>query len=255
MCLPKPAPPTTSYSPVNSGPLLLYYITDRRQFRGSSADQIQQLLGKVTECAAAGVDYIQLREKDLSARELEKLAVKALAALPGNSPSKLLINSRLDVALACGAHGAHLPAGDLNPGEARALWSRASERACVIGVSTHSAREIALAESHGADFAVFGPVFEKAVFEKAVFEKAVFEKAGATNPGGLQQLQQVCQRSQAAVPAMPVLALGGVTVQNAPQCLGAGCQGIAGIRLFQQTNAFTVVAALRAQFARTLTTD
>jgi len=240
LCLPKPAPPTTSYSPVNSGPLLLCYITDRRQFRGSSADQIQQLLARITDCAAAGVDYIQLREKDLSARELEKLAVKALAALPGNSPSKLLINSRLDVALACGAHGVHLPASDLNPGEARALWNRATERACVIGVSAHSAREIALAESHGADFAVFGPVFEK---------------AGATNPGGLQQLQQVCQRSQAAVPPMPVLALGGVRVQNAPRCLGAGCQGIAGIRLFQESNASTVVAALRAQFARTPTAD
>ena len=162
MCLPKPAPQTTSYSPKNSGPLLLCYITDRRQFGGGSADQIQQLLAKITECAAAGVDYIQLREKDLSTRELERLAVKALAALPGKSSSKLLINSRLDVALACGAHGVHLPAGDLNPGDARALWSRASERACVIGVSTHSAREIALAESHGADFAVFGPVFEKA---------------------------------------------------------------------------------------------
>ena len=159
---------------------------------------------------------------------------KALAALPGNSPSKLLINSRLDVALACGAHGVHLPASDLNPGEARALWSRASDRPCVIGVSAHSAREIALAESHGADFAVFGPVFEK---------------AGATNPAGLQQLQQICQRSQAAVPAMPVLAVGGVTVQNAPQCLGAGCQGIAGIRLFQETTASTVVTALRVQFA------
>jgi thiamine-phosphate pyrophosphorylase len=243
LCLPKPALQTTSYSRVNSGPLLLCYITDRRQFGGSSADQIQQLLARITACAAAGVDYIQLREKDLSTRELEKLAVKALAALPGNSPSKLLINSRLDVALACGAHGVHLPAGDLNAGEARALWSRASERACVIGVSAHSATEIALAESHGADFAVFGPVFEK---------------GGATNPGGLQQLQQVCQRSQAAVPAMPVLAVGGVTVQIAPQCLGAGCHGIAGIRLFQESNASTVVTALRAQFAdrlQKLTTD
>jgi thiamine-phosphate pyrophosphorylase len=237
LCLPKPAPQTTSYSPKNSGPLLLCYITDRRQFGGGSADQIQQLLAKITECAAAGVDYIQLREKDLSTRELEKLAFQAVAAMPADSASKLLINSRLDVALACGAHGVHLPAGDLNPGEARALWSRATERACVIGVSAHSAREIALAESHGADFAVFGPVFEK---------------AGATNPGGLQQLQQVCHRSQAAVPPMPVLALGGVTVQNASKCLSAGCNGLAGIRLFQETNASSVVAALRAQFANRL---
>lgn len=238
MCLPKPAPQTTPYSPVNSGPPLLCYITDRRQFGGSSADQIQQLLARVTECAAAGVDYIQLREKDLSTRELEKLAVKALAALPGNSPSKLLINSRLDVALACGAHGVHLPAGDLNPGEARALWSRASERACVIGVSAHSLKEIALAESHGADFAIFGPVFEK---------------AGAVNPQGLEHLQQACRRLEAAIPPMPVLAVGGVTVQNAPQCLGAGCHGFAGIRLFQDMNASTVVTALRSQFANRAT--
>jgi thiamine-phosphate pyrophosphorylase len=243
LCLPKPAPQTTSYSPKNSGPLLLCYITDRRQFGGGSADQIQQLLAKITECAAAGVDYIQLREKDLSTRELERLGFQAVAAMPADSASKLLINSRLDVALACGAHGVHLPAGDLNPGEVRALWSRATERACVIGASAHSAREIALAESHGADFAVFGPVFEK---------------AGATNPGGLQQLQQVCHRSQAAVPPMPVLALGGVTVQNASKCLSAGCNGLAGIRLFQETNASSVVAALRAQFAnrlQKLTTD
>jgi thiamine-phosphate pyrophosphorylase len=238
LCLPKPAPQTTSYSPKNSGPLLLCYITDRRQFGGGSADQIQQLLAKITECAAAGVDYIQLREKDLSTRELEKLAFQAVAAMPADSASKLLINSRLDVALACGAHGVHLPAGDLNPGEVRALWSRATERACVIGASAHSAREIALAESHGADFAVFGPVFEK---------------AGATNPGGLQQLQQVCHRSQAAVPPMPVLALGGVTVQNARHCLGAGCNGLAGIRLFQDMNASTVVTALRSQFANRAT--
>jgi thiamine-phosphate pyrophosphorylase len=242
LCLPKPAPQTTSYSPKNSGPLLLCYITDRRQFGGGSADQIQQLLAKITECAAAGVDYIQLREKDLSTRELERLGFQAVAAMPADSASKLLINSRLDVALACGAHGVHLPAGDLNPGEARALWSRATERACVIGVSAHSAREIALAESHGADFAVFGPVFEK---------------PGATNPGGIQKLQQVCHRSQAAVPPMPVLALGGVSVQNASKCLSAGCNGLAGIRLFQETNASSVVAA-RAQFAnrlQKLTTD
>ena len=235
MCLPRPPGPQTSLSgKPKARSLLLCYITDRKQFPGSEKEQTGQLLAKVSECASAGVDYIQLREKDLSPRELEKLALQAMAALPADSGSRLLINSRIDVALACGANGVHLPASDLSASEARALWGRASQRACVIGVSAHSVEEVALAESHGADFAVFAPVFEK---------------AGATNPDGLKQFQQVCRRVNTAVPAMPVLALGGVTVQNAQRCVAAGAAGVAGIRLFQDMNAFTVVAALREQFA------
>ncbi len=236
MCLPKPGPPgTTSSEAIKSGRFLLCYITDRRQFSGSEDDQIRQLLAKIKECAAAGVDVIQLREKDLGSRELEKLATKAVAALPVNTATRLLVNSRIDVALACGAHGVHLPAGDLTASEARAVWSRVKQNTCMIGVSAHSAGKIALAESHGADFAVFAPVFEK---------------SGDSNPSGLEQLRQACQRSQAAVPPMPVLALGGVTLQNAEQCVAAGASGIAGVRLFQEMNASTVVTALRSQFAR-----
>ena len=93
-------------------PLQLYYITDRRQFAGDAHEQEQRLLAKIAECAAAGVEYIQLREKDLESRALEELALKAMAAL-GSSRTQLLINSRTDVALACGAHGVHLPANDL----------------------------------------------------------------------------------------------------------------------------------------------
>jgi thiamine-phosphate pyrophosphorylase len=235
LCLPKPPGAQTSQSEKTKAPsLLICYITDRKQFAGSEEDQRRQLLGKVSECATAGVDFIQLREKDLSPRELEKLALRVMAALPPDCGARLLINSRIDVALACEAHGVHLPTNDLNAGEARALWGRASRSACVIGVSAHSVEEIALAESHGADFAVFAPVFEK---------------AGAINPDGLEQLQQVCRRSSTAVPAMPVLALGGVTVQNAQRCVAAGAAGVAGIRLFQDMNARMVVAALRAQFA------
>src|SRR5262245_46677248 len=86
------------------GPLLLCYITDRKQFAGSQEAREQHLLAKIAECARAGVDYIQLREKDLSSRALEELAGKAVAAIPRGSKTKLLINSRTDVALACGAH-------------------------------------------------------------------------------------------------------------------------------------------------------
>lgn len=234
MCQPKLASSETSANEaIKPAGFLLCYITDRTQFAGGAAEQTQQLLTKIKECAAAGVDYIQLREKDLSPRELEKLAMHTVAALLANTQTRLLINSRLDVALASGAHGVHLPAGDLSASEARALWSRASRQTCVVGVSAHSVNEIAMAESHGADFAVFGPVFEK---------------EGVANPEGLEQLRRACRRSQASAPPMPVLALGGVTVENAAQCLAAGAAGVAGIRLFQDMNALAVVTALRLQF-------
>src|SRR6476646_3216951 len=119
-------------------PLQLYYITDRR------------LLARITECAAAGIEYVQLREKDLEARALEEMALKAMGVL-GGSQTRLLINSRTDVALACGAHGVHLPANDLAASEVRAIFAQAGRSEPVIGVSTHSAAEVASAEAHGAD--------------------------------------------------------------------------------------------------------
>jgi thiamine-phosphate pyrophosphorylase len=220
--------------------LLLYYITDRHLFPGDAAAQERQLLAKLGECAASGVDLIQLREKDLSTRALQELAGKAVAAL-GDSATRLLINSRTDVALACGAHGVHLPANDLAASEVRAVITRtaltrttlaqAGAGMPVIGVSAHSLLEVASAEAHGADFAVFAPVFEK---------------GGAVNSEGLEQLRQICHRTESAQPPMPVLALGGITLENARQCVEAGAAGIAAIRLFQQNDVRAVVKTLRA---------
>ena len=220
--------------------LQLYYITDRRQFPGDRHEQEQRLLAKIAECAGAGVEYIQLREKDLETRALEELALKAMAAL-GGSRTQLLINSRTDVALACGAHGVHLPANDLAASEVRSIFARAGRSDPVIGVSTHSASEVALAEAHGASFAVFGPVFEK-----KGSEKKGAEKEGTTNPQGLEQVRRVCHRAEAAKPPMPVWALGGITPENAEQCAAAGAAGIAGIRLFQQGDVDAVVKKLRS---------
>src|SRR4051794_37327664 len=96
--------------------MLLYYITDRTQFSGKDAERRAALLAKVHECARAGVDYIQLREKDLSGRELESLACFAGDEIrEAGSKSKLLINSRMDVAIASGADGVHLRSGDEDP--------------------------------------------------------------------------------------------------------------------------------------------
>ena len=119
-----------------------YYITDRHLFPGDGAEQERRLLEKIAECAAAGVDLIQLREKDLGTRTLEELAHKAMAAL-GGSRTRLLINSRTDIALACGAHGVHLPANDLPASEVRAALTRTTATRAgigspVIGVSAHS---------------------------------------------------------------------------------------------------------------------
>ena len=211
-------------------PLQLYYITDRRQFPGDRLGQERRLLAKITECAAAEVDLVQLREKDLSARALEELALKVMAALAG-SRTRLLINTRTDVVLACGAHGVHLPANDLAASEVRAIFARAGVSEPVIGVSAHLAAEVASAEAHGADFAVFAPVFEK---------------GGTASREGLEELRRICHRTEAAQPPMPVLALGGITVDNAQLCVAAGAAGIAAIRLFQENDAQEIVKQLRA---------
>ncbi|MDP9267352.1 MAG: thiamine phosphate synthase [Acidobacteriota bacterium] len=246
--------------------MLLYYITDRRQFPGPPGEQRRALLAKLGEAARAGVDYIQLREKDLSARELEQLAREAVSALararPARMPptrmsegqrptTRLLVNSRADIALAVGADGVHLPAGDLPASEVHALWAAATRnskletRNCLVAVSCHTGEEVAAAESHGADFAVFGPVFEK---------------AGGPKSAGLAALRAACARgahtSTVAKPEagyatpMPVLALGGVTLANAQDCLRAGAAGVAGIRLFQENEVARVVAELCAREKR-----
>lgn len=220
--------------------MISYYITDRKQFPGTAAEQRARLLAKMAEASRAGVALIQLREKDLPARELEALAREAVGAVresAGRKRARLLINSRLDVAIAVGADGVHLRADDIAASEARVIFTKAGVHKPVIGVSCHSVPEVRLAESHGADFAVFGPVFEK---------------SGA--PGqGLATLRAACGQVpargvEAAVPAgtMPVLALGGVTRDNAAACLEAGAAGLAAIRLFQENDIESIIEDLKA---------
>jgi thiamine-phosphate pyrophosphorylase len=201
--------------------LLLYYITDRSQFPGNEADRRSRLLATIAAAAIAGVDFVQLREKDLPIRALEQLAGQAVTAVSGTK-AKLLINSRIDVAIAAGAHGIHLPSGngELSASEARVLFHLAGVTAAVIGASCHSLEEVVAAESHGADFAVFGPVFEK---------------IGVSVAGGLSELERVCARPSAPSSRMPVLALGGVTLENAQACIDHRADGIAAIRLFQRS--------------------
>jgi len=214
--------------------VLLYYITDRTQFSGDEATRCRRLLDKIAEAARAGVDFIQLREKDLLTRELEGLAQTASDVIRENSrlKTRFLINSRTDVAIACGADGVHLRSHDISPRGVRRIWTGsthapAHERnSAVIGVSCHTAAEVALAASEQASFAVFGPVFEKKDDPEAHLT-------------GMEALREACSEK------IPVLALGGITLENAHFCVQAGAAGVAGIRLFQDNAIARVVEKLR----------
>jgi len=217
---------------------LLYYITDRSQFRGDERARRRALLAKVAEAARARVDYIQFRERDLSARELETLAREVVVAVRENSPStRLLINSRTDVALAAGADGVHLRADDVAPHEVRGLLEVSGHRPLttdhfLVAASCHSNEDVIRAEREAVDFAVFAPVFEK--------KDAPASEKKNTPPAGLAALREACHAK------IPVLALGGINVENAASCLNAGAAGIAAIRLFQENKIEDVVRALRA---------
>jgi thiamine-phosphate pyrophosphorylase len=189
------------------------------EFAGDEVSRRRLLLDKIAEAAACGVDFIQLREKDLPIRQLEELAGEAVAVIQKYSRQKtcLLINSRSDVAIACAADGVHLRSDDISPREVRVLWK------ITIGVSCHSPADVERAKAEGVDFTVFGPVFEKKDF----------------SPVGLDLLRQACAFK------IPVLALGGVTLENARACVDAGAAGIAAIRLFQENEIEEVVRRLR----------
>jgi thiamine-phosphate pyrophosphorylase len=209
--------------------LLLLYITDRTQFPGDENARQRALLAKIAEAAGCGVDFIQLREKDLPPRDLETLARAARLGTENRQlKTGLLINSRSDVALACGAAGVHLPTDDVSPSEVRKIWAKAGNAARpLITVSCHSGDEVARAASEQADFALFAPVFEK-------------KDAPQVSPGGLDRLREACRQR------IPVLALGGVTLENAGACMDAGAAGIAAIRLFQENDIAEVVRRLKA---------
>jgi thiamine-phosphate pyrophosphorylase len=215
--------------------MLLYYITDRRGFAGTDAEQRTALLRRIAQAAGAGVDYIQLRDKDLSSRDLERLAREAIGAVRDNSSNtKLLINGRADVALACGTDGVHLPSGELPASEIRALWMKCCHLEPVIGVSAHSLADVRGAATQGANFAVLAPIFEKV----------------QTDVEGicLDALREACSGKRGDVEAdrFGVLALGGINLTNARACLEAGAAGLAGIRLFQSGDLLETVRQLRA---------
>ena len=176
-----------------------YYITDRKAVGG-----FRPLLEVIRDQLHLGVDYLQIREKDLSARELFEFSLAVLEVrdhqIHTRQPAKIILNSRADVALAIGADGVHLAADA----------PRETLPGLLVARSCHSIAEV---ESASADFVVFGPVFQ----------------GHGGKPGvGLDQLRAACAVGK------PVFALGGVDWDNAAACMAAGAEGISGIRLFQE---------------------
>ena len=174
----------------------LYFITDRKQTAG------RLLIDVVHAALDGGVRAIQLREKDLEGGELYRLASQ-LRSLTGRYNARLLINDRIDIALAVDADGIQLGQNSFSAATARQLLG--SEK--LIGVSTHSSAEIAAAE--GADFIVFGPVY---------FTPS---KAAYGEPQGIERLRQAVKQSP-----VPVIAIGGIKKEQITEVITTGAHGI-----------------------------
>jgi thiamine-phosphate pyrophosphorylase len=205
---------------------IVCYVTDRKSFTGNSAgvDAISRVLQSTRVALAAGVDWVQVREKDLLGGQLLELA-RRIVHLAGertadaDRPARIIINDRLDAALAAAADGVHLGRESVAASEV-VRWCRAGNapEGFVIGVSCHSVEDAREAENAKADYIFFGPVFETP------------SKRTFGTPQGLERLGQVCR----AV-LMPVVAIGGVNQENAAACIRAGASGTAAIRMFQET--------------------
>lgn len=187
------------------GPFSLYLITDRRLAKNGIVSACEEVL------AAAGADArriaIQLREKDLPGRELLALA-KDLRRITRAHGAKLLVNDRIDVALACDADGVHLPVESFSVRDARELLGKSK----LIGCSTHSIAEVEAANRAGANFVAFGPVF--APISKRPYGPAT----------GIDALRDVCDVSD-----IPVYALGGITIDRIVELADCEIAGVATI--------------------------
>lgn len=175
--------------------------------------------------ALAGIDLIQIREKDLKASALLALTNQILDAVKGTE-TLVCVNDRLDVALAASAHGVHLTSQSLSVSDAKKI----AGNSLMIGVSTHSAKEAIEASLQGADYVLLSPIYDTP------------SKREYGSPLGLEVLSAATSAS-----ICPVLALGGIDLQNYHEVLQAGASGFAAIRLFTDTqDLYSLVATLRA---------
>jgi thiamine-phosphate pyrophosphorylase len=201
----------------------LCLVTDRHRLspgERSLAAARRCLLEQTRYAVAAGVDLIHLRERDLAAADLAALAVDLLAITRG-SGTRVVINDRIDVAIACGADGVHLRADSINVAAARRL----APRPFLIGRSVHNAPEAAGAA--GADYVVAGTVFPS-------LSKPEIDAGGTQDVHGQRLLGTEGLKAIVQAASVPVLAIGGVSVERAGEVATAGASGIAAIGLFMR---------------------
>ena len=187
---------------------LTYFISDGSFKKETFSEQIDDFLRIVGSAVEAGITMVQIREKALTGRQLFELA-RAAAAVTRGTGTKLLLNDRVDIAVAAGADGVHLTGRSI-PAE---VVRKSFGDDLLIGVSTHSLAEVQNAAVSGADFAVFGPIFAT---------------PGKGEPRGVGQLRMACERTG----SFPVLALGGIEDGNIEMVIDAGASGYAAIRSF-----------------------
>lgn len=203
--------------------MIRYAITSRGLYSGDELERQTALVREAARWAHEGLDFIQLRENNLPAEILATLARQILETITRkSSPSKLLINSRPDVAISTGAHGVHLTASpdQLTPDRVRSLYASAGLPQPVITVSCHTMDDVQRSGQNQADAILLAPIFEKTISGQVI-----------SSGRGLDYLRAACI---AAAP-VPIYALGGVTHENAHACMAAGAAGIAGIRLFHRS--------------------
>ena len=217
-----------------STPFQRYAITDRLRILSAggnyasgdpAAAQLAALIRQAQQLASQGVDYLQLREKDLPAATIASLARNLRNTLRGFS-TRLLINSRADIAVATASHGVHLTSSsdELTPRQGHDLYATANLPPPIVTISCHTLADVTRHRMEPVAAILFGPVFEKVVSLRASADSARLQGTG------LEHLHEACQ---AAAP-IPVYALGGLTSDRIANCLKAGASGVAGIRLFSQ---------------------
>ena len=200
---------------------IVCYVTDRRSLESRATPNAEaSLTRRIEDAVKAGVDWVQIREKDLPTRKLTDLTRGAIEAneRAAAGRARVLVNDRWDVAWAAAAGGVHAGESSLPIRELAEARRRLGREDFLVGASCHSVKRLGGAAEDGADYVFFGPVF------------ATPSKASFGAPQGLTKLAEACE-----CVSIPVIAIGGITVENAGACRDAGAAGIAAIRLFQQS--------------------
>jgi thiamine-phosphate pyrophosphorylase len=190
----------------------LYLITSNETSRSTEVDspEFRRVIQIVRSAVEAEIPLLQIREKSLSAKNLYNL-VKEAAAITNRTGTRLLVNDRADIAVSAGADGVHLTAHSLNPSVIRSRFGKK----LLIGSSTHTLEEAVEARQSGADFLVFGPVFQTP------------SKDSFGPPVGLDSLLRVVE----SVDPFPVLAIGGISIDRVKEVMRSGAKGVAAIRM------------------------